>query len=65
MGEIRMTRQEKREKQEEEIRKLIEENGGIVVAYENCTGAKSMDQLVDEEADDIYDAIARRYLQIG
>lgn len=30
MGEIRMTRQEKREKQEEEIRKLIEENGGIV-----------------------------------
>lgn len=30
MGETKMTRQEKREKQEEEIQKLIEENGGIV-----------------------------------
>lgn len=49
----------------EKVIRAIEENGGIVVAYENCTGAKSMDQLVDEEADDIYDAIARRYLQIG
>lgn len=49
----------------EKVIKAIEENGGVVVAYENCTGAKSMDKLVDEENPDVYDALARRYLQIG
>ncbi len=49
----------------EKVIRAIEENGGIVVSYESCVGAKSMDQLVDEESADIYDAIARRYLQIG
>ena len=45
--------------------KAIEENGGVVVAFENCSGAKSVDRLIDENAPDIYDAIARRYLNIG
>ena len=35
------------------------------VTYESCTGAKSIDKLVDEENPDIYDALARRYLNIG
>lgn len=28
--------------------KAIEENGGVVVAFENCSGAKSVDRLIDE-----------------
>lgn len=43
----------------------IEDNGGIVVTYENCNGAKSIDKLVDEDNPDVYDALARRYLDIG
>lgn len=45
--------------------KAIEENGGNVVVYENCGGAKSVDRLIDEDAEDIYQAIAERYLAIG
>ena len=49
----------------EKIIRAIEDNGGIVVTYENCSGAKSIDKLVDENNPDVYDAIARRYLNIG
>ena len=28
---------------------IIEDNGGVVVAFENCTGIKAQDRLVDEE----------------
>ena len=49
----------------EKVIDAIENNGGIVVGYENCTGAKQYDRLVDEDADDIMEAIADRYLQIG
>ena len=45
--------------------KAIEENGGNVVCYENCGGAKSVDELINENTDDIYQAIADRYLNIG
>lgn len=45
--------------------KAIEENGANVVCFENCGGAKSVDQLVDESNPDIYDALAKRYLHIG
>ena len=49
----------------EKVIRAIEDNGGIVVAYENCSGAKSTAELVDEENPDVYDAIAKRYLNIG
>lgn len=49
----------------EKIITAIEENGGVVVAYENCSGAKSIDKLVDEENPDVYQALAERYLAIG
>ena len=49
----------------EKVIRAVEDNGGVVVAYENCTGAKAHDQMIDEDAPDIYDAIARRYLAIG
>ena len=49
----------------EKVIRAIEENGGIVVGYENCTGAKQYDRLVEEDTEDIYEAIAKRYLGIG
>ena len=49
----------------EKVIKAVEDNGGVVVAMENCTGAKQYDRLVDEDADDIWGALADRYLQIG
>ena len=45
--------------------KVIEEKGGVVVCFENCTGIKAATQMVDTEADDIVRAIAERYLEIG
>lgn len=49
----------------EKVIKAIEDNGGVVVTYENCSGAKSIGKLVDEDNPDIYEALARRYLNIG
>ncbi|MCQ2563495.1 MAG: 2-hydroxyacyl-CoA dehydratase family protein [Mogibacterium sp.] len=49
----------------EKVIKAIEDNGGVVVAMENCVGAKQYDRLVDEDADDIWGAVAERYLNIG
>lgn len=49
----------------EKVLRAIEDNGGVVVAMENCTGAKQYDRLVDEDADDIWEALAYRYLNIG
>lgn len=43
----------------------IEENGGEVVFYENCMGAKAIEDLVDETNPDVYDALASKYLKIG
>ena len=34
--------------------KSIEANGGNVVCYEHCSGAKSVDELINEDTDDIY-----------
>lgn len=47
----------------EKIIQLIEENGGVVVCYENCSGAKPNDRLVDETIDPI-DALTDKYLNI-
>ncbi len=45
--------------------KAIEEKGGVVVCFENCSGIKAAFQMVDTEAPDIIEAIAERYLHIG
>ena len=45
--------------------KAIEENGGIVVAYENCTGTKAIEENVDEAIEDVYEALSRKYMNIG
>lgn len=43
----------------------IESNGGVVVCMENCGGIKATRLMVDAEKDDIIEAIAERYLDIG
>lgn len=48
----------------EKVVRVIEESGGVVVAFENCTGAKQYDRLVDEDADPL-EALADYYLAIG
>ncbi len=48
----------------EKVVRAIEENGGWVVGYENCTGAKATEQCVAETGD-VYDALADKYLAIG
>jgi benzoyl-CoA reductase/2-hydroxyglutaryl-CoA dehydratase subunit BcrC/BadD/HgdB len=40
----------------EKVVRAIEENGGWVVGYENCTGAKATERCVAEEGD-VYDAL--------
>ncbi len=48
----------------EKVVRAIEENGGWVVGYENCTGAKATERCVAEEGD-VYDALTDKYLVIG
>lgn len=49
----------------EKVIDMIEECGGTVVVFENCTGVKAVDRVIEEDSDDIYRAIAKRYLDIG
>lgn len=49
----------------EKVIRAIEDNGAYVVAFENCSVAKAVDELVDEENPDVYDALASKYLAIG
>ena len=49
----------------EKVIEAIENNGGVVVTYENCSGAKAIEREVKEDTDNIYGAIADRYLGIG
>lgn len=45
--------------------RAIEDNGGEVVFFEDCTVAKAVDLNVDETIDDVYEALARKYIRIG
>ncbi|GHV44037.1 2-hydroxyglutaryl-CoA dehydratase [Spirochaetia bacterium] len=49
----------------EKFTRVIEESGAVVVAYENCTGAKQFDRQVNEDAADPYEALCDYYLNIG
>ena len=48
----------------EKVVKVIEEAGAVVVAFENCTGAKQMDRQCKEEGEPLTN-IAAHYLKIG
>ncbi len=43
----------------------LESNGAYGVAFESCSGMKPLYGTIDENAEDIYEAIARYYLNIG
>ena len=45
--------------------KTIEESDAVVVCFENCSGIKAAFQMADAEAENIVEAIAARYLEIG
>lgn len=49
----------------EKVARIIEDNGGVVVGYENCTGLKNYHRMVDESNPDVYEALAERYFKIG
>lgn len=49
----------------EKVVTAIEENGAHVVFYENCMGAKAIEDMVDESNLDVYEALAEKYLKIG
>lgn len=49
----------------EKVIRAIEDNGGTIVYYENCTGGKAVEDLVDETEPDVYLALAKKYLKIG
>ena len=45
--------------------KAIENAGGVVVCFENCSGIKATVDSVDADAPDIVEAVAEKYLKIG
>lgn len=47
------------------IGRAIEENGGVVVCMDDCSGERTARMMVDPEAGNILDAIADRYLDIN
>lgn len=49
----------------EKIIKTIEDSGASIVAYELCGAIRNNDELVDENNEDVYDALAKKYLNIG
>lgn len=49
----------------EKVVKAIEDAGANVVFFENCMGAKAIEDLVDESNEDVYEALAQKYLSIG
>lgn len=49
----------------EKVIRAVEENGGMIVGFENCTVAKAVEKLVDEEKEDVYEALAEKYIDIG
>jgi len=44
---------------------VIENNGGVIVCLDDCSGERTNEILVDENADDILRAISDRYLSIN
>lgn len=46
------------------VYKLIEEEGGVVVSMDSCTGRKSFVPTFDKNEADVYASLAKRYLEI-
>lgn len=48
----------------EKVGMTVENSGGVIVCLDDCSGLRTMKMMVDEDADDVLDAIADRYLSI-
>jgi benzoyl-CoA reductase/2-hydroxyglutaryl-CoA dehydratase subunit BcrC/BadD/HgdB len=48
----------------ERVIELIEDNGGLVVCMDNCTGLKPILEDVDADADDLIEALAEKYIHL-
>lgn len=49
----------------DKLMNVIEENGAIIVAMENCGGLKTLGDLVAEDTDDPIKALAKKYLSVA
>ena len=49
----------------EKIIRAVEELGADIVAFDTCNGIRDKVELVDESNPDVYDALARKYLNIN
>lgn len=52
----------------QKVIKALEDNGAVVVSFENCIGEKQSQYFVDESGetiDDLLDALSNRYINIG
>lgn len=49
----------------EKIIKAVEEMGADVVAFDSCNGTREKVEKVDETLEDVYEALARKYLNIN
>lgn len=52
----------------QKVIKALEDNGAVVVSFENCIGEKQSQCFVDESGetiDDLLDALSNRYINIG
>ncbi len=44
---------------------VVENNGGVIVCLDDCSGERTRSKLIDESADDIIRAISDTYLSIN
>ena len=49
----------------DKIVKTIEDSNGVVVCFENCGGIKPIRNIIEEDTEDIVEAISNGYLNIG
>ena len=49
----------------QKVGSVIENNGGVIVSLDDCSGERTNRLLVDENAPDILRAISDRYLSIN
>ena len=49
----------------EKVIRAVEEMGADIVAFDTCNGIREKVELVDENNPDVYDALARKYLNIN
>lgn len=49
----------------EKVAYAIEENGGVIVCFDDCSGERTQSMMIDADADNILRAISDRYLQIN